>query len=97
MLDWQIASLRAFKNFGHVIRGPATHHHEIDAVRHQPTSADVVLVDEHRRQAVLDSQLANSGRMRNKEGTRKDEHNLRGPYFRVSKHSLEIVRWVFEP
>src|SRR4030095_14785538 len=43
LLDRQIASLRTFENFGYVISGPAIHQHEIDPVRHQPASADVVL------------------------------------------------------
>jgi len=43
--------------------GPATHHHEIDAVRHQPAGANVVLLNEHRRQAVLDGELPDADRM----------------------------------
>src|SRR5215469_12583447 len=97
LIDRQIPGLCTFKNFGHVISGPAIHQYEIDAVRHQPAGADVMLLNEHCRQVVLDSQLANLGRMRNEEGTRKDEHNLRGPCFRVSKCNFEIVWWVFEP
>jgi hypothetical protein len=92
LLNRQVGRLLALQNFRDVRAGTAVHLRKIDAVGHEAADLDVTFVDEHRRQPVLDRQLADSGLVRNEEGAGQHKHHLRCTRRRPSKYSFEIVR-----